>query len=675
LSSADDRRLGLDRPITRRDFLNGVALVVGASMLDGGWPAALAAADFAPEKDPGYYPPALTGLRGSHVGSFESAHELKDRGGFDPALAADTGEIYDLVVVGGGISGLAAAFFFRERHGSRARILILDNHDDFGGHAKRNEFRHGDRLLIGYGGTQSIDGPSSYSPEAAGLLRNLGIDVQRFHAAFDQDLYASLGLTRGVFFDKETFGEDRLVAGAGTLPWPDFLAKTPLSAPARRDVARVYDQPVDHWPGLTPEQKKTRLRKISYLGYLADVVKLHPDALAFFRHQGLGYWGVGSDAVPALDYWQEGYPGFGGLGLPGATGRAEPYIFHFPDGNASVARLLARSLVPQALPGSTMEDVVTARLDYGRLDDEAHPVRIRLNSTAVNVRHDGRPEPGTSIVVSYLRGGRAYRVSGRCCILACYNSLIPLLCPELPEAQKQALRYATRAPLVYTNVLIRSWVAFQKLGVERVHAPGGYHSDFSLDFPVSLGNYRCPRAPEEPMVVHMVRVPTAPGLPVREQCRAGRVELLATPFETFERQIRDQLGRALGGGGFDPARDIEAITVNRWPHGYAYEPNSLFDPEWAEDERPWVRGRRPFGGIAIANSDAGASAYTNVAIDQAFRAVRELTGRTFPRAPAGDGHARSPRGRTSSGGSRLPLGAAALRASFRSQDRGDRECC
>jgi spermidine dehydrogenase len=225
-----------------------------------------------------------------------------------------------------------------------------------------------------------------------------------------------------------------------------------------------------------------------------------------------------------------------------------------------------------------------------------------------------------------VRAGKAYRVKGRSCVLACYNSLIPLLCPELPEGQKQALGYATRTPLVYTNVLLRHWGAFQKLGVHRVYAPGGYHVDFALDFPVSLGSYRCPVTPAEPMLVHMVRVPTAPGLPVREQSRAGRWDLLSTSFETFERRIRDQLGRALAGGGFDPASDIEAITVNRWPHGYAYEPNSLFDPEWAEDERPWVLGRRPFGAIAIANSDAGASAYTNVAIDQAFRAVQEIAG-------------------------------------------------
>jgi len=621
MSASNDRRLGLDRPIVRRDFLNGLALAVGAPLLDRTVLAALAASEFAPEKDPSYYPPALTGLRGSHPGSFEAAHELRDRGDFDPALAQDTGESYDLVVVGGGISGLAAAFFYRKQAGAGARILVLDNHDDFGGHAKRNEFRHDGRLLIGYGGTQSIDGPAGYSAEAAGLLRDVGIDVQRFYTAFDQGLYSSLSLTRGVFFDKETFGADALVAGAGTLPWPEFLAKAPLSQQARRDVARVYDESVDYLPGLAAEQKKSKLDRMSYLAYLSEVVKVHADALPFFANLGTEFWAFGADAVSALEYWRYGYPGFAGLGLEGAE-REEPYIFHFPDGNASVARLLVRALVPRALPGSTMEDAVTAKLDYARLDVEDEPVRIRLNSTAVNVRHDGGQ--GQGVVVSYVRGGKPCKVRGRSCVLACYNSIVPMLCPELPEAQKQALRYATRAPLVYTNVLLRDWTAFQKLGVHRVYAPGGYHVEFTLDFPVSLGGYACPRTPAEPMVVHMVRAPITPGLPVREQSKAGRWELLSTTFETFERRIRDQLDRALSGGGFDPARDIEAITVNRWPHGYAYEPNSLFDPEWAEGEEPWVLGRKPFGSIAIANSDAGASAYTNVAIDQAFRAVREV---------------------------------------------------
>ena len=188
-----------------------------------------------------------------------------------------------------------------------------------------------------------------------------------------------------------------------------------------------------------------------------------------------------------------------------------------------------------------------------------------------------------------------------------------------------------KTPLVYTHVALRHWTSFAKLGVHQIVAPGGYHTYVALDFPVSLGQYAFPSKPDEPMVLFMLRTPCSPGLPMRDQFRAGRGELLSTPFEKFERNIRDQLARMLGGAGFDPARDIAGITVNRWAHGYAYTPNPLFDPDWkSEEERPWVIGRRRHGQIAIANSDAGASAYSDVAIDQAFRAVQEL----LPERPA-----------------------------------------
>jgi spermidine dehydrogenase len=628
--SSLDRDLGMHRRITRRDFLDGARIALTGALFGTLAPPALAAgrkAAFHPERDPSYYPPALTGMRGSHDGSFEVAHALKDATAFDPGPVEETGEKYDLVVAGGGLSGLAAAYFFRRVAGAEARVLVLDNHDDFGGHAKRNEFRHGGRLLIGYGGTQSIDEPSTYSSEAAGLLREIGIDVRRFYTAFDQELYKSLGLSRAVFFDRETFGADRLVAGEGDRPWPEFLAEAPLSEQARQDVARLYVEKIDYLPDLPADVKKARLARTSYGDFLLGPAGITRDALPFFQARTHSFWGLGIDAVSALEVWKMGYPGFQGMDLgEGDGGRREPYIFHFPDGNASVARLLVRALIPDALPGGTMEDVVTARADYARLDRPRQRVRIRLNSTAVRVEHEGTPATARQVKVTYVRGGEAYRVRAGACVLACYHSIIPHLCPELPEEQKKDLSYATRAPLVYTNVLIRDWSAFKKLGVHSVYAPGGYHSGFSLDFPVSLGGYRFPSSPSEPMVVHMVRVPVSPGKPARQQHRAGRWDLLSASFETFERHIRDQLGRALSAGGFEPARDIEAITVNRWPHGYAYEYNRLFDPDWSEEERPWVRGRRRIGRIAIANTDAAADAYTDTAIDQAHRAVRELTG-------------------------------------------------
>ena len=620
----------MDRPITRRDFLNGVAVVVTGPLLTPGLAEACRALgipipQFAPEKGAGYYPPALTGMRGSHEGSYETAHQLRDGKTWDNlGPEAETGEQYDLVMVGGGLSGLSAAYFFRKEVGPRTRILVLDNHDDFGGHAKRNEFRYKGKLLLINGGTENIEDLSLYSDAAKALIRELGIQVERYGEFRDRDLYRSLNLRRGVFFDRETFGTDRLVLISRNLK--EFWARTPLSEPARKDIARLVEDRVDYLPDLSVQEKKTRLQKMSYRDFLTEVVKVHEDVIPFWQNISHGYWAIGIDALPAWVAWKSGYPGFEGMNLPRPTGDGQ--YFRFPDGNASIARLLVRAMIPKVAPGSTMEDIVTAQFDYAQLDQEVAPVRIRLNSTAVRVRHLGDPQTVKEVEVTYVRGGKAQRVRTRHCILACYNAIIPYLCREIPKRQKKALSYALKAPMVYTNVLIRDWKSFQKLGLRSARCPGSYHSRVSLNTALSLGAYRFPSDPQEPMVLHLLRVPMSPGLSAREQFKAGQRELLTTTFETFERKIRDQLGRMLSAGGFDPARDIEAITVNRWPHGYAYDPvegDVAFDFEdWPQEKCTWLVGRRRFGRISIANSDAGANAMTEAAIGEAHRAVQEI---------------------------------------------------
>jgi spermidine dehydrogenase len=634
---ARDRLLGMNQPITRRDFLNGIALGATAAVTATASAPLLAASlpDPAAQDAPGYYPPLLTGLRGSHPGSFEDAHALRD--GHTWPAATDTGEEYDLIVVGGGISGLAAAHFYRAQTNAKSRILILDNHDDFGGHAKRNEFNLNGHLNLLNGGTLEIDSPRPYGPIASGLLTTLGLDVPKLiKATQNLEFYEHLGLQSGVFFDQDTFGADKLSVGLGRVPFDEFLADAPLSASARQAIVQIQAGKTDYLQGLSSDEKKQRLSRMSYEAFLRDVVHVEPSVLNFYHARTMGEWGVGTDAVSALDCWGIGLPGFDGMKLAKGSIRRMGFTpagyedtggslkLHFPDGNATIARLLVRNLIPRAVPGTSAEDVVTAKVNYAQLDRGATPIRLRLNSIAIRARHLGDPKSAGQVEVTYLRGGQPFTARARGTVLACYNMMIPYLCPELPPAQKDALHQLVKTPLVYTSVALRNRQAFDNLKLHRVYAPGSYHTYLHLNPHVNIGGYRSPTSAQDPILVHMVRTPCKAGLTEHDQNRLGRAELLSTTFETFERNIRDQLARTLKAGGFDPARDITAITVNRWPHGYAPEYNPLFDADIPEAQRPHVIGRAQFGRITIANSDSGGGAYTDSAIDQGHRAVMEL---------------------------------------------------
>ncbi len=617
--------------ITRRDFLNGVLL------------ATAPVAGMAAEPAEGDAIAQRTGLQGQTDAVNATAHAWRDAPARLRDVAAEIDpHVEDLVVVGAGLSGLAGAWLFRRHAGRPVRILLIDALDDIGGHARRNEFvsRSGVKL-IGYGGSQSLDSPSLFSPAARGLLEDLGIDLKRFpDGFFDKGWAERQKLTHsGLFFGREGWGQDSLVRHAKGEDPREWLSRTPFGPAAQAGIAALLTEPRNVLPALkTVAARRSALAGMTYRDFLLRHWRVDPQATRYLQADTQGYFGVGIDATTALDAWAAGLPGFQGLQLGEAvdprmspSGRQlmasrDEYVYHFPDGNAGVARALVRALIPSALAGQGMEDLVDATLDRGRLDHPDEPVRIRLGSTAVALRHLGPPEQAELVELRYVdAAGRVRLVRARQVLLACWHRVIARLTDELPRAQVAALDDQVKVPLLYTTVLLSNWRAWQRAGLRGINVVDGFWGDVGLDFPVSMGRQRFPQSPDEPILLHLGKVVVpGNGASARTQAAQGRTQMLAWDFAFLERQVRTLLEGALGPFGFDGARDIEAITVNRWAHGYAYEYMRPWDRFWPRGPLPCERARRGWGRVAIANSDAGAYAYAHSAIDQATRAVQEL---------------------------------------------------
>ncbi|SEL60787.1 spermidine dehydrogenase [Pseudoxanthomonas sp. GM95] len=650
--SNDDRALGMGRAITRRDFIQGTLAAAAVGTAASGLAASAQAATkttaplAARAASASDYPPLRSGMRGAHPGAFEAAHALRDGASFD--AGAETGETYDLVVVGAGLSGLAAAYAYRKRAGASARILLIDNHDDFGGHAKRNEFDVDGQQLIVNGGSEYLVAPSTWSPEAWGLIRDLGLD-QAGKNAGDFSIYGGNGSGEATFFRSEAYGRDALVRGGTPLnPTPAFLADAPLPQPLKDALVRLHGGTTDYLAGLDEAAKIARLQSISYRDYLLEVAKFPPEVLPYT----MGVWCLGNDMCSAWFAFFRHAPGFDGLGLrrPDASPESPEHArddFALPAGNSDIARLIVRQLIPDALPPGDYISVEGARVDYATLDRPGQATRIRLSSIVLRAQHVGqgrhaRFDPDTSEVqVSYITAGKLFHVRAKDVVMAGMNNVIPYLCPELPEAQKAALHQAVRAVNQVTNVVLRNWQPFDQLGLRSITTPRAFFGRFALQRR-SLGNFQPVVDPSRPivatfmtgknsgicsnetMVETMLGASLPPGMPMDDQFRAVRAGLLATPFETFEREVRRLASGALAGTSFDPARDILGITVNRWPHGFATGRNSLFDDVGPGSVSPTVLAKQRFGRIAIANSDASGQGLASTAFDEAFRAVREL---------------------------------------------------
>ena len=639
----------MTRRIKRRDFLNGAAIGTGGLLLAGcnrdpitDEPMSVETPrPFSPPGTSDYYPPTLTGMRGSHEGSYEVAHELAWRGN-KPERYEALNEHYDLIVVGAGMSGLAAARYYQQKMGDDARILILDNHDDFGGHAKRNEFHQDGRMMLSLGGAQNIEALSHYSDAARGLMEDIGIDddfIDFMDRQTPEDLFlagklqADNGIAMPGADGHVTVGGNWLAAMFGGKDYEKSVRALPLPEPEQDKLINFFAGHQDCLDDLSLSEKWEYINTTSYNRYLVDKVGLDESTLPIMNAILIHLNGVSGWNLTVLEGLTLGGTGIKSMGWVGkATAMLAEVTLSkllsvdmFPDGNASVARLLVQKLIPAVAPDMQgREDVVITRFNYGALDRETNTTRLRLNSTAVGVRNSDN-----QVEVDYVQQGKAQRVTADHCVLACYNALIPHLCPEMPDTQKEGLSYGVKTPFVYANVQLENGRAYSKLDATLFQCPYDPFQWVSTAPTVAVGGYEPPRGPDDPMVVFMMHSPmTGPeqSASCRDQLRRARHQIYSTAYADYEQQIRQQLQSILGKHGFNHETDIRAITVNRIPHGYAYVYLGLYDPKWEEGQAPHEIGRAQFGRISIANTDSEATPLMNLAFDAAWRAVEEQTG-------------------------------------------------
>lgn len=563
-------------------------------------------------------------MRGNHEGSETAAHSVALQGRAI-RLPSQTSEYYDLIVIGAGISGLTAAYRYRQAQ-PQAKILILDNHDDFGGHAKRTEFTVGDRTLITYGGSESLDSPKgSYSPQAHALLKDLGVDYLKLGSYFQQHLYEQdWQLRSGILFNQASFGENKIVVGKpeqSPSKAAAIIQQFPLNEADKQALIELYTQPKDYLAGKTRKQKQRLAATTSYYDFIKNWVKLNESALRYLTHISSEYWGHAINAVSLHEALEHGYPGLDKLGLPAEREEKEPYIYHFPDGNASIARLLVRQLILGIAAGHSMEDIVTAEFDYSRLDQAHQPVRIRLNTTALRLDN----QADGVLVTALCQGNPELQAwHGKKCIFAGHSALAPHLIPDMPAAQQKAMKSNSKVPMIYAKIALKNAHAFKKLGVFKLYVPDSPYCLIQLDDPVHIGDYRHARTPDEPIVLHMVRIATAfNGTDARNMYKAGRGILRGQDYAQLEQEALSQVRTLfqLADESLDDA--LIGIALHRWAHGYSYEQVGLWDNDSSAAAQTDLM-RQAGGHIHMAGTDVAWMPYLQNAIDEAVRAVGEI---------------------------------------------------
>lgn len=630
--------VGMDAEISRRDFLNGTLVASGSALLGGLSPDQVVDVE---DEWTGYG--GVGDYRRSNGNTkpvVDAAHVIRDTN-LDtlPPDTIDTGEEVDLAVVGGGISGLAAAFFF-QRHAPKGRTcLVLDNHPIFGGEAKQNEFVvDGQRLICHQGSAYfHVPHPESLS---ADFYNSIGLREHRFEyqrwagpateLPLSQTPYDAL---RGeppsyAFYFGRKFGQQ-----PGTWvrdPWRRSLEGAPLSEAARVDLMR--------WKTADPAKRATyepasegdsisrRLDTMTLEELLMERDGMSRETIrTFLSAVEAGSFGLGADALSAfiayagkVQYPRDGDPHSGGQMPLG--------------GNTAIARMAVKALIPTSIRGDhTLDAVSRNSVNFEALDRKGSQTRIRLNSTVVWVRHEGDPARAPFVWVAYLRDGKFYRLKARAVVLAGGSWTTRRIVRDLPAEHREAYSQFHRAPCLMASVAVRNWRFLHKMGIT-----GGRWFE-------GIGEYTevrkqalftgVPRtiSPDSPTILTMKAIYSYPGEPIAAQTMRGRAELYSVSFREYERRIREHFADMFSQAGFDAKRDIAGIILNRWGHAYlAPQPGFFFGQE-GKPAPPDVLRRAPFGRMAFANTDLRGNNDNRHSIVEAHRAVNQILDRVVGR--------------------------------------------
>jgi spermidine dehydrogenase len=637
-------RIGLDQPITRRDFLNATLIGAGGALLDSQAPDQLLAGQLATGRDDWYGYGGTGDYAASHGNTPEVvsvAHDIRD-GRYDRPAAdlIETRETFDLVIVGGGLAGLGAAYQFHKTRRKGQTCLILDNHPIFGGEAKGNEFLVNGQRLIGPQGSNDFGVPqippgSSATRDARRsrpLVTNLFAELkipteftyqswnERFKPLrFATDNYGPMMWTDhsasvGHFFDEDSH---RVKPQWVVDLWDGRIDEAPLPERVRRDFLKWRTSAERPHHGNDFAQW---LDSMTYKDYLEKVMGLGPEVTAYADPLVAGALGLGCDVTSAYTCFL--------LLMPGVKAFAPPYgeyptLHSFPGGNAGFARYFAKFLNPDAIRGQYIfEDIMNGRVNFLALDRPGKAIRMRLSASAVRVEHAGSPLRSDHVLVTYVKAGKTYRLKARGVVMAAGGCINRYVVRDLPPDHREAYQHFQYAPILVVNVALTNWRFMYKLGVTACRWWGGFGFFCNIRRPMIIGDYRPPLDPEQPAVLTFYVTFCHPGLTAREQGSRGRGELLSTSFREYERQIRVQMVRLFGMAGFDPRKDIAGIILNRWGHAYVCpQPGFHFGRDGQPAPRDVIRQR--FGRIAFGHSELEGHQNWVGAISNGMRAAKQ----------------------------------------------------